>query len=690
VSCLTISLAGPFVPRSQAIDLVWGDGSKNLTLASTSVCTLVVKPSGDETLLPGRWRLIYTGSCSCPSESALVFMNAPGPSGAAPVCGLDGPSSAAEELSKQITVTFCGPGDGQSTGEAAFVVLVDASLHARIAAVPASEMLQDAGQPIGPNSEVTVNGGSDLEYPPTIWNATQLIDSTGAAEIVLSGIGLDQVSSVSLLQPGTAAARLTKSRNVANATDTLPIVTQTPGCITVNPNSPVSPGTELLLTGDDGTAAAAAPVATPQGVDGTSDIPGMFPGGTIRPKDFAFIYELGQFHLFYIIHDTAKADSLTEKELGHAVSTDLYHWTQLAPVIHADTTSWDNAFIWAPTIIKQNGTFFMFYTGVSKTPGYNVLWGYQRIGVATSTDLMNWTRYSAPVFGGVNAPWVFVDSTQYDGCQFRDPFVMVDPGNSSRWLMYYVATPFTSYVDHIVGVGQNATGLAPWSDVMPMWNTDTLRYQGKDESPHVFAEPSVYYLFFTTNSGHPIQVQYAPSVLADSAQWQGTWSLFNVLGNNNPDIDNWYASEHLTVAGHDYLAFVHDADRAIEFREMTWGPPPTGGAKPTVTVGLPTTTAVSGGVSVRELGLTVLGRIGFASPVAVRATLPASMAVRVDVFDLGGRRIRQLVNGTLPAGSTDLTWNGADDGMRQVESGIYFVRLRTPHGTRSARVPLFH
>ncbi|MCC6349113.1 MAG: Ig-like domain-containing protein [Candidatus Eisenbacteria bacterium] len=49
--------------------------------------------------------------------------------------------------------------------------------------------------------------------------------------------------------------------------------------------------------------------------------------------------------------------------------------------------------------------------------------------------------------------------------------------------------------------------------------------------------------------------------------------------------------------------------------------------------------------------------------------------VRLEVFDLGGARIRTLVNGALPAGAHEARWDVRDDLGRAVGPGLYFLRL---------------
>ncbi len=66
----------------------------------------------------------------------------------------------------------------------------------------------------------------------------------------------------------------------------------------------------------------------------------------------------------------------------------------------------------------------------------------------------------------------------------------------------------------------------------------------------------------------------------------------------------------------------------------------------------------------------------------------ASGAVRLDIFDLGGRRVAELYDGRMPAGRHSLTWTGTTEGGESAESGVYFVRLSTAEGVRSEKLVL--
>src|SRR5215831_6458246 len=60
----------------------------------------------------------------------------------------------------------------------------------------------------------------------------------------------------------------------------------------------------------------------------------------------------------------------------------------------------------------------------------------------------------------------------------------------------------------------------------------------------------------------------------------------------------------------------------------------------------------------------------------------------VSVFDVTGRRVSRVFHGQLPAGTSELAWNGRrDDGTRAV-AGVYFYRLEMRGRVVSRRLVL--
>ena len=56
--------------------------------------------------------------------------------------------------------------------------------------------------------------------------------------------------------------------------------------------------------------------------------------------------------------------------------------------------------------------------------------------------------------------------------------------------------------------------------------------------------------------------------------------------------------------------------------------------------------------------------------------LPEAMDVRLEIYNISGRRVAVLADGRQPKGWQAVHWGGVDAGGRQVASGIYFYRLR--------------
>ncbi len=287
---------------------------------------------------------------------------------------------------------------------------------------------------------------------------------------------------------------------------------------------------------------------------------------TYRPKDFAFVKKDGVYHLFYIRHNDYLPPWATEIDFGHAVSTDLHQWTQLPPVLGLDPYGWDNLHVWAPHVVKWDGLWWMFYTGVSDDPGE--FHSTQRIGAAVSHDLMTWNRILvAPVWSTQAAAWAWW-APRDGNMACRDPFVMPDPAAPGRWLMYYTASPASDTLATVVGVARSPTGdPGEWVDEKSLWITHrSLTYNVITESPHLFEHNGRWFMFITSNAGQALTFYVSSNPLGEPAEWTYRGRLRNMLGY---DTSPWFASESLRDGNHDLFAFA--ADDRIEIRRIEWG-----------------------------------------------------------------------------------------------------------------------
>jgi flagellar hook assembly protein FlgD len=65
----------------------------------------------------------------------------------------------------------------------------------------------------------------------------------------------------------------------------------------------------------------------------------------------------------------------------------------------------------------------------------------------------------------------------------------------------------------------------------------------------------------------------------------------------------------------------------------------------------------------------------------VRFTLPQASDVQLGIYDIAGRRVRNLVAGAFAAGTHAARWDGHDASGARVRPGVYFVRLQAGGGT---------
>ena len=117
----------------------------------------------------------------------------------------------------------------------------------------------------------------------------------------------------------------------------------------------------------------------------------------------------------------------TGDQIYHMTSTDMVRWSSAATVFAAGTwPSWISNYIgsgfqghfWAPDCVYVNGKYFLYYAAST--------WGskHSAIGVATSTDLVNWTDQG-----------MVISSTHSSDFNAIDPAPLLD-SSGRLWLVY--------------------------------------------------------------------------------------------------------------------------------------------------------------------------------------------------------------------------------------------------------------
>jgi sucrose-6-phosphate hydrolase SacC (GH32 family) len=213
--------------------------------------------------------------------------------------------------------------------------------------------------------------------------------------------------------------------------------------------------------------------------------------------------DTGLHHLFFQNEDHGDGT-----RIEHYVSSDFRRLTYVGTALFNNPNGWDSRGLWAPYVIREGDTYFMFYTGTDG-PGNNPM-TKQRLGLATSTDLVTWTRYR-----GNHCP-----ETSGDGCvyecreswttwnaapgsynqQCRDGFVIHDVAND-RWVLF--ATAKSVHGSGVVTVAYS-TDLTTWTGAGYIDATRLLRNGtgtqtkgGQAENPFVIERDGTFGLLFT-------------------------------------------------------------------------------------------------------------------------------------------------------------------------------------------------
>jgi beta-fructofuranosidase len=211
--------------------------------------------------------------------------------------------------------------------------------------------------------------------------------------------------------------------------------------------------------------------------------------------DFWFARHEGRYHVFFLKAPKSLGDPDRRHQnarIGHAVSGDLRDWEVLPDALHPGPDgAWDSRATWTGSVIRHDGRWFMFYSGIGSDREGLV----QRIGLAVSEDLVTWEKPSAEPILAPDPRWyetldldVWIEET----C--RDPWVFPDPSGDG-FRMYYTARSNWGEPDGRGVIGQaRSTDLFTWEALPPV--TEPGDY-GHLEVPQVVAIEGRYYLLFS-------------------------------------------------------------------------------------------------------------------------------------------------------------------------------------------------
>ncbi len=89
-----------------------------------------------------------------------------------------------------------------------------------------------------------------------------------------------------------------------------------------------------------------------------------------------------------------------------------------------------------------------------------------------------------------------------------------------------------------------------------------------------------------------------------------------------------------------------------------------------------------------RLGVKLVSENPSRAGAALSLRLSRPGAVRVQLYDVSGRLVRTLDQGSYPAGERVVRWDGKDDRGERVGSGVYFFHAATPDGVENRRIAI--
>ncbi|MCU7493369.1 MAG: hypothetical protein HF300_05565 [Ignavibacteria bacterium] len=227
---------------------------------------------------------------------------------------------------------------------------------------------------------------------------------------------------------------------------------------------------------------AKADIGYSESVDGihwnsASAKPVLSPGSAGAWDDYAVttgavLEDGGVYKMYYCgFHDQNGTMSV-----GLAVSQDGIYWEKHpSPVLTA--SSFEEK-VWAGSVIKKDGTYYMFYN-------YAKINGDRAMCLATSTDGVQWTKYSGNPVLKANQSW--------EGSGIFSPSVIYDNGQFKMVYMNYYNDGF--------GMANSIDGINWTKKSEPFWKVGQLKWCTKIAYPYIGKFNNEYRLYYTGGDG---------------------------------------------------------------------------------------------------------------------------------------------------------------------------------------------
>lgn len=243
-----------------------------------------------------------------------------------------------------------------------------------------------------------------------------------------------------------------------------------------------------------------------------------------------------EFHAFYLQAPRSLGDQAQRHlnaSIGHAVSTDLRDWSVLPDALVAGPPgAWDDLATWTGSVVKHRSAWHLFYTGTTRAHGGVT----QAIGLATSPDLLTWTRHPANPVIEVDERWYEVVGAD----AWRDPWVFRDP-EGDGWHALITARGFMGPADARGVIGHAwSRDLVEWSVRPPLSGPGEFGHLEVPQVERLHGTPVLLFSVAADRFGSARRARLlnerSSTYLAVGASLLGPWDLKGARRLDVPDL----------------------------------------------------------------------------------------------------------------------------------------------------------
>ena len=227
--------------------------------------------------------------------------------------------------------------------------------------------------------------------------------------------------------------------------------------------------------------------------------------------DSWFLKEDDTYHVFYLQADKTDDPELRHNNnvsIGHAISKDLINWEELPTALEPSQKDedWDSLSLWTGCVLKKDNVYYMFYTG--RTKDKDSMW-IQKIGLATSHDLIHWEKYeNNPLLEAKEHYYIDNEKNMLGKIgAFRDPDVFYDKTHGAYFMLISARESSidlenkTREYNGCIALLESQD-LLNWKYHKPILNP---KVYDEMETAQMIFHNGVYYLFFST-----LNTNYSP------------------------------------------------------------------------------------------------------------------------------------------------------------------------------------